>query len=442
MAFSAGYSNGVCLGGFLNVGADSVQQSVAGVTGVYTSSAIYLVEPDYQKMGLMFGTIFSVMFGAFISALMNPYPIAFEISPRYGPTFLLGCLFMSLGAIEALHNNRREFFFTAIANGIQVRKYESLLVLSVCFAFYFAVSTRWYNIYCCAVVHLGTVVVFSCHAIIFVKSGGGGVGVKSRNYLVPNDLGVEWCVEHVFCKLIAYYSFNGYHHRYWIVFGNGTPRQSYEQLEALHSPRTCNFLLDGECLWLCGISGEASVFIDFNAGFFFVLFMVVMIRACIVYHSCTKWTDDLDHLDIYEADDKGNNKRLSQDELEIMFDEIAEDGEVDQHALLAYLASHNLRVQKHRKGLVALLHNAFVTHGDGDWKINKDEWKGLIHRSVMSNQPLMPTHTTRDSILKSSRNLSLTSFNGNGALTASASGPEALRRLSIMQLGESLSKRK
>ena len=97
---------------------------------------------------------------------------------------------MSLGAIEALHNNRREFFFTAIANGIQVRKYESLLVLSVCFAFYFAVSTRWYNIYCCAVVHLGTVVVFSCHAIIFVKSGGGGVGVKSRNYLVPNDLGV------------------------------------------------------------------------------------------------------------------------------------------------------------------------------------------------------------------------------------------------------------
>jgi hypothetical protein len=190
MAFSAGYSNGVCLGGFLNVGADSVQQSVAGVTGVYTSSAIYLVEPDYQKMGLMFGTIFSVMFGAFISALMNPYPIAFEISPRYGPTFLLGCLFMSLGAIEALHNNRREFFFTAIANGIQVRKYESLLVLSVCFAFYFAVSTRWYNIYCCAVVLLGTVVVFSCHAIIFVKSGGGGVGVKSRNYLVPNDLGV------------------------------------------------------------------------------------------------------------------------------------------------------------------------------------------------------------------------------------------------------------
>lgn len=178
----------------------------------------------------------------------------------------------------------------------------------------------------------------------------------------------------------------------------------------------------------------------FNVVFFFFLALVVMIRTYIVYQSCTKWTDDLDHLDIYEADEKENNKRLSQDELEIMFDEIAaqsEDGEVDQHALLAYLASHNLRVKKHRKGLVALLHDAFVTHGDGDWKINKEEWKGLIHQSTMMNQPLMSTHTTKESILKSSRNLNISSF--NTAPTAAASGPEALRRLSIMQLGASLS---
>ena len=119
MAFSAGYSNGVCLGGFLNVGADSAKQSVAGVTGVWTNSAIFLVELDNEQMGFMFGTIFSVMVGAFLAALMNPYPIAFEISPRFGPTFLLASFFMTLGAIEALHNDRREFFFTAVANGIQ-----------------------------------------------------------------------------------------------------------------------------------------------------------------------------------------------------------------------------------------------------------------------------------------------------------------------------------
>ena len=58
MAFSAGYSNAVCLGGFLNVGADSATQSVAGLTGVYTNSAIFLVEPDYEEMSFMFGTIF------------------------------------------------------------------------------------------------------------------------------------------------------------------------------------------------------------------------------------------------------------------------------------------------------------------------------------------------------------------------------------------------
>ena len=38
---------------------------------------------------------------------------------RYGPTFLLGTIFMMGGAIAALHNERREFFFTAIGNGIQ-----------------------------------------------------------------------------------------------------------------------------------------------------------------------------------------------------------------------------------------------------------------------------------------------------------------------------------
>jgi hypothetical protein len=120
MAFSAGYANGVCLSGFLNVDPEgSVKQSVAGVTGLYTNSAIFIGERQYYQASFMFGTIFSVMGGAFLSALLNPYPIAFEISPRYGLTFLMAAFFMTLGAIEVLHDNRREFYFTAIANGIQ-----------------------------------------------------------------------------------------------------------------------------------------------------------------------------------------------------------------------------------------------------------------------------------------------------------------------------------
>ena len=80
MAFSAGYANGVCLSGFLNVDPEgSVKQSVAGVTGLYTNSAIFIGERQYYQASFMFGTIFSVMGGAFLSALLNPYPIAFEI---------------------------------------------------------------------------------------------------------------------------------------------------------------------------------------------------------------------------------------------------------------------------------------------------------------------------------------------------------------------------
>ena len=48
-----------------------------------------------------------------------PHILCTFIIYRYGPTFLLGTIFMMGGAIAALHNERREFFFTAIGNGIQ-----------------------------------------------------------------------------------------------------------------------------------------------------------------------------------------------------------------------------------------------------------------------------------------------------------------------------------
>lgn len=184
----------------------------------------------------------------------------------------------------------------------------------------------------------------------------------------------------------------------------------------------------------------------FNAGFLFLLSICVMIRTYIVYQSCTKWTGALDHLDVFQEDvgyaDDGtteNKERLDEDELVRMFEEIAaynEDGEVDQHSLLAYLTTHNLKVKKYRKGLVALLYDAFVTHGDGDWKLNKEEWKGLVHQSAMMNQSVVTSHMTKESILKSSRHLSSI----NRASAAAASGPEALRRSSIMQLGTSFRK--
>ena len=119
LAFSAGYTNGVCLSGFIHPNDRDVRSSVAGVTGLYTGSAINLGEGDWDKLALAAGTIFSVMAGSCISGLLNPYAIAFSVGPRYGPTFIVASIFMTMGAVAALHNSRREFYFTAMANGIQ-----------------------------------------------------------------------------------------------------------------------------------------------------------------------------------------------------------------------------------------------------------------------------------------------------------------------------------
>mmetsp|Transcript_2502 Transcript_2502/g.3918 ORF Transcript_2502/g.3918 Transcript_2502/m.3918 type:complete len:453 (-) Transcript_2502:337-1695(-) len=382
MAFSAGYSNAVCLGGFLKVGGDSVAKSVAGVTGVYTNAAIFLVEPDYEQMRFMFGTIFSVMFGAFLAAIMNPYPIAFEISPRYGPTFLLGSLFMVVGATAAVHNDRREFFFTAIANGL----------MNGVSSMYSANLLR------------------TTHLTGTTTDIGLFLGMALRGNRTNN-----W--------------------KLYILIGLAV------------------FFWTGSVCGYVASQMKRQYSLIFNACFLFLLSVSVTIRTCILYHGC-KWTDALEHLDVvpknHEADGTENDDRLSEDELEKIFDEVAvlsEDGEVDQHLLLAYLASQDLKVKKNRKGLVGLLHHAFVTRGDGDWKLDKEEWKGLVHQSIthqsmmnsaMLNQSMITTHTTKESILKSSKNLYSSIKNIDGASTSAVAGPEALRQLSIMQLGASL----
>jgi len=118
MSFIAGYSNGVCLSGYIAVHTRDIKESVAGVTGLYTNSAIALGENNIEEYSFNVATFLSVMVGACISSLLSPRPIAFHLSPRYGPTFLIGCCFSLAGGTAALHNERREFYLTAIANGI------------------------------------------------------------------------------------------------------------------------------------------------------------------------------------------------------------------------------------------------------------------------------------------------------------------------------------
>jgi uncharacterized membrane protein YoaK (UPF0700 family) len=72
-------------------------------------------------MGFQVCTILSVMAGACIASLLNPNAIAFELGPKFGPTFLVAALLMSVGAVFASMDaeSRMEFYFTAMANGVQ-----------------------------------------------------------------------------------------------------------------------------------------------------------------------------------------------------------------------------------------------------------------------------------------------------------------------------------
>ena len=113
MAFVAGYSNGVCLSGFVEgENNPGVSGPVAGVTNLFTNSAISLMRGDMERYRFHVGIILSSMVGSVISAVMNPRPVPFILSPRYGPTFIIGSLFATLGAVEALQNSQREFYFT------------------------------------------------------------------------------------------------------------------------------------------------------------------------------------------------------------------------------------------------------------------------------------------------------------------------------------------
>jgi len=141
LAFNSGFSNGVSLSGFLTPPSASIdRQSTSGYTGVWTKSALALADtggtyssggaglPNLEYFGFQISMILSFVAGSTISALLNPRPTPWRISPVYAPTLLLGGIFMSIAACwAALEDEGRPnytgknhfFFFVALANGVQ-----------------------------------------------------------------------------------------------------------------------------------------------------------------------------------------------------------------------------------------------------------------------------------------------------------------------------------
>jgi uncharacterized membrane protein YoaK (UPF0700 family) len=63
----------------------------------------------------------SYMIGAFLSGVISPFATPYIIEPRYGPTFLIGCVFLVIASLLAAFEQNPQFifFFAAAANGIQ-----------------------------------------------------------------------------------------------------------------------------------------------------------------------------------------------------------------------------------------------------------------------------------------------------------------------------------
>lgn len=357
MAFAAGYSNGVALSGFIHVGDTAVRQSVTGVTGAYTASAIAVGELNIHKYGFMVGTLFSVMAGSCISAVLNPCPVAFELSPRFGLTFVIGSIFAALGAFDGVHNNRREFYFTAIGNGIMN-----------------GVSSM-YSANLIRTTHLtGTTTDIGLFIGQWIR------GNRSNNW-----------------KL---YILSGLATSFWIGSLSGYEASKYWRQHSLIFNATFFFAIGCSIIIYFVIVHKLSIFdAIFGLGKFGVKFEKITVT----------------HKNV-GGDEVGGRKVVSEAELMSIFDEldVNHEGHIDQDQLVDLLASRDLEVRTQRKPIIGILHTAFEEHDtDGDWKVSREDWRRLVHEQGRMRS-LPPSFAPSGSI-------SNTTAGDGGALTEIAS---------------------
>ena len=121
LSFNSGYINGACLSGLLLTNGKRV--GVSAFTGTYTKSALQLANDQAEDFSLSVRMILCFIFGACISGFLNPRSKAYELGPSYGPTFLIGSLFLFMACMCSIlldgSHDEFIFYFAAAANGIQ-----------------------------------------------------------------------------------------------------------------------------------------------------------------------------------------------------------------------------------------------------------------------------------------------------------------------------------
>jgi hypothetical protein len=407
MAFIAGYSNGVCLSGYIHVNTRAVKQSVAGVTGLYTMSAIalgdgklvthfqflrgfcfvfvfkysllksilyignkssnrssslsslsfsYLLSGDFDAYRFHVGTLLSVMVGACIASIMNPRPVAFELSPKYGQTFLIGFLFSMLGAIAAVHNYKREFYFTAIGNGV-MNGISSMYTANLIRTTHLTGTTTDIGLFIGQFLRGNRSNLWKLYILAGLATSfwiGSLTGYEASRFKRNNALIMNAAFFFAMgCSIIIYFMFGRHKLSFFdAIFGIGKFSIKFEKI-------TIRRRRDGN-----GGEGNGN---DNND------------------------VDDINNDDDDIDDDEDNyitsSSRMTmvpEKELLAIFDTLDKnsDGRVNQDQLMDVLASNDIKIKKRRKSLFSILASVFDEHHDvdGDWTIRREDWKRLVRQ--------------------------------------------------------------
>jgi hypothetical protein len=121
LAFNNGFLNGATLSGLASPSSDFPAMTVTGLTASYTLSGLSLSEGLWEAYGVHVGIIMSYFLGCFIAGFITHDAKPWRLEPSYGPTFLLGGLFLLIGGICAIFESYGviAYWFSAAASGIQ-----------------------------------------------------------------------------------------------------------------------------------------------------------------------------------------------------------------------------------------------------------------------------------------------------------------------------------
>ncbi|KAL7528328.1 hypothetical protein ACHAWF_002521 [Thalassiosira exigua] len=317
MAFVAGYSNGVSLSNFLDDAAP-----VAGVTNLITKTSIAVAKRE--KADQAAGILFSAMAGAFLSGLLNPRPVAFVLSPRYGPTFLLGSAFSALGAVSTIYNQRREFFFLAFGNGVMN----------------------------------GITSMYSAN-LLRVSSFSGPV----------TDIGVYFgqLARGNHANAWRLYVLVGLFLAFWLGGIVGYEAAAAERARAL--------VFNALFFFGMGCSLVTFFVVKKKLTFFEALFGLGKVGVRFKKIEVRRQSVDVRGMPI-----ENKTEPVPDQELLELYDSLLErEGEVNEDALMNLLASHDLEVKKHRRSILGIIQCKMAQcDQDGDWTICRDDWKKLV----------------------------------------------------------------